>query len=159
MEGFARVLAFVVAWWLVLLGWWVLLVGTNAGIELVAGACAAALGAALAAGLRRRRLLAFRFEAPWLTKTLRVPWHVAREFTVVAWALALHLARVRPVRSTYRAFAFPAGRVDPVSRGRRALVTAADAVSPNTIPVDMDCERDLLLRHELDPRRTTNDPP
>jgi hypothetical protein len=155
----ARFLAFVVAWWLVLLGWWVLLVGTNAGLELVAGACAAALGAALAEGVRRRRLLGFRFEGRWLAKTLRVPWHVARDFAVVTWALALHLARVRPVRSAYRAFAFPAGRVDPVSRGRRALVAAADAVSPNTIPVDIDCDRDLLLRHELDPRRATNDPP
>jgi hypothetical protein len=154
-----RTLRFALLWWLALFGWWVLLVGTNAGLELVAAACAAALGAALAAALRHGRLLDFRFEAIWLAKTLRVPWHVAREFGVVAWALALHLARVRRIRSAYRAFPFLTGRLDPVSRGRRALVTAADAVSPNTIPVDMDCDRALLLRHELDPRRVTNDPP
>ena len=159
MDGLARLLAFFAAWWLALLGWWVLIVGTNAGIELVGGACAATLGAALAVRLRRRRLLSFRLEPPWLAKTLRVPWHVARELAIVLWVLALHVARVRPVRSAYRAFPFPTGRVDPVSRGRRGLVAAADALSPNTIPVEMDCERGLLLRHELDPRKATNDPP
>jgi hypothetical protein len=154
-----RTLRFVALWWLALLGWWVLLVGTNAGLELVAGACAAALGAALATGLRHRRLLDFRFEARWLAKTLRVPWHVARDLAIVLRVLALHLARVRMVRSAYRAFPFPTGKLDPVSRGRRGLVSAANALSPNTIPVDMDCERGLLLRHELDPRKATNDPP
>jgi hypothetical protein len=73
------------------------------------------------------------------------------------WALALHLASVRPVRSAYRARPFPTGRADPVSRGRRALVSAAAALSPNTIPVDMDCERGVLLRHELEPRRASSD--
>jgi hypothetical protein len=159
MDGLARLLLFVVGWWLALLGWWVLLVGTNAGLEIGAGACAAALGAAIAAGLRRQRLLAFRFEALWLAKTLRAPWHVTREFALVVWLLALDLLRVRRVRSAYRAFPFPTGRADPVSRGRRALVTVADALSPNAIPVDMDCERGVLLHHELDPRKATNDPP
>jgi hypothetical protein len=147
------------AWWLSLAGWWVLLVGTNAGIELVAGASAATLGTALVAGLRRQRLLRFGLEPVWLAKTLRVPWHVVRELGIVAWALALHLARVRPVRSAYHAFAFPTGGSDTVSAGRRALVTTADAISPNTIPLDMDCERGMLLRHELDPRKASNDPP
>ena len=150
-------LRFVLLWWLALLGWWVLVVGTNAGLELVAGACAAALGAALAAGLRHRRLLSFRFQARWLAETLRAPWHAVRELAVVMWALALHLASVRPVRSAYRARPFPTGRADPVSRGRRALVSAAAALSPNTIPVDMDCERGVLLRHELEPRRASSD--
>jgi hypothetical protein len=159
MESLARLLVFVVAWWLLLLGWWVLLVGTNAGIELVAGACAAVLGAGLAAGLRHRRLLSFRFEARWLAKTLRVPWHVTRELGIVMRVLALHLARAHQVRSAYRAFPFPAGGADPVSRGRRALVSAADALSANTIPVNMDRDRGLLLRHELDPRKASTDPP
>jgi hypothetical protein len=151
-----KTLRFVVLWWLALAGWWVLLVGTNAGLELVAAACAALLGSALAVGVRGRRLLHFRFEPGWLAKTVNAAWRIPYELGVVLWALALHLARVRPVRSAYRAFAFPAGRSDAVSAGRRAVVTLADALSPNTLPLDMDCERGVVLRHELDPRRASN---
>jgi len=154
-----RTFRFVALWWLALVGWWVLLVGTNAGLELVAGACAAGLGTAFAVDVRRRRLLRFRFEPRWLAKTLNAPWKVVRELGIVLWALALHLTRVRPVRSAYRAFAFPAGRSDSISAGRRAVATLADGLSPNTLPVDMDCERGVVLRHELDPRRASNDLP
>ena len=154
-----KTIRFVSLWWLALTSWWVLLVGTNAGLELVAGACAATIGTALALAVRGKQLLRFRFEPRWLARTVRVPWKIAREFAVVFWALALHLARVRPVRSAYRAFPFPAGRADAVSAGRRAVVTLADCLSPNTLPVDMDCERGLALRHELDPRRASNELP
>jgi hypothetical protein len=143
-------------WWLALAGFWVLLVGTNAGIELVAGACAATVGAAFALWVRRKGLLRFRFEPRWLARTAKVPWKIVEELGVVLWALALHLTRVRRVRSAYRAFAFPAGRADAVSAGRRAVATLADSMSPNTLPLDMDCERGLVLRHELDPRRASN---
>jgi hypothetical protein len=63
---------FVQLWWLALFGWWVVLVGTNAGLELIAGACAALLAAAV----WRLGLLRYRFEARWLAKTLKVPWRV-----------------------------------------------------------------------------------
>src|SRR6266496_2589881 len=121
--------AFALVWWLALAVWWVLLVGTNAGLELLAAACAAVLGAALAFGLRRHRLLRFRFQARWLARALRVPWSIVRELGLVTWALLLHVTRVRPVRSAYRAIPFPAGRADAVSAGRRAVITLADAMS------------------------------
>jgi hypothetical protein len=146
-------------WWIALFAWWIVLVGTNAGLELLAGACAALLAVLLAAALRRQRLLRFRFEARWLAKTLTVPWNVVRELAVVFWALVLHLARVRHVRSAYRAFPFPTGGQDAISAGRRALASVADALSPNAFPVDMDCERGVVLHHELDPRRASNDVP
>jgi hypothetical protein len=154
-----KTLRFVALWWLVLLGWWVLLVGTNSGLELIAAACAAALGTGLALGVRRQRLLRFRFERGWLAKALKEPWMIVRELVVVLWALALHLARVRPVASTYRAIPFPAGREDAVSAGRRAIATLTDSLSPNTLPLDVDIERGVALRHELDPRRASNDMP
>jgi hypothetical protein len=67
---------FVQLWWLALFGWWVVLVGTNAGLELIAGACAALIAALLAAALWRLGLLRYRFEARKLAKTLKVPWRV-----------------------------------------------------------------------------------
>lgn len=150
---------FVLLWWVALFGWWLVLVGTNAGLELVAGACAALLGASLAAAVRRRGLLRYRFEPRWLRKTLRTPWKVVRELAIVFWALALHMAGLRRMSSYYRAFDFPTGGDDPASAGRRALAGEADALSPNTLPVDFDSERGVVLRHELDPRRATNDLP
>jgi hypothetical protein len=150
---------FVLLWWLALFGWWVVLVGTNAGLELIAGACAALVGALLAFGLRRQGLLRYRFEGRWLAKTLKVPWRVLYEIGAVFWALALHLVGLRRLSSRYRAFDFPAGGNDPGSRGRRAVAEAADSISPNTMPVDVDCERGVALRHELDPRRSSNSMP
>ena len=154
-----RTLRFLVLWWLALAGWWLLLVGTNVGLEEIAAACAAVLGAVLALGARRHRLLRFRFEPAWLAKTLKEPYKIVRELAVVLWALALHLSRVRPVDSAYRAFPFAAGRADAVSAGRRAIATLADCLSPNTLPVDIDTERGVALRHELDPRRASNELP
>lgn len=150
---------FVLLWWVALFGWWVVLVGTNSGLELLAGACAALLAASLAVALRRRGLLRFRFEARWLARTLRVPWAVARELGVVFWAFALHLAGVRHISSAYRAVPFPTGGNDATSAGRRAVAAEVDALSPNGLPVDIDCERGVALRHELDPRRATDDLP
>ena len=148
---------FAVLWWLALGGWWLLLVGTNAGLEELAGACAAVLGTGVALGARRQRLLRFRFEPSWLAKALKEPYKIVRELAVVLWALALHLSRVRQVESAYRAFQFPAGRADAVSAGRRAIATLADCLSPNTLPVDIDTERGVALRHELDSRRASNE--
>jgi hypothetical protein len=150
---------FVLLWWVGLFGWWIVLVGTNSGTELVAAGCAALLAALLALGPRRQRLLRFRFEARWLANALKAPWNVVRELGVVFWALALHLAGVRQIRSAYRAIPFPTGRQDATSAGRRAVASVAEAVSPNAFPVDMDCERGVVLRHELDPRHASNDVP
>jgi hypothetical protein len=150
---------FLLLWWLALFGWWVVLVGTNAGLELIAGACAAALGALLAYGIRRAGLLRFRFEGASLMKALKGPLKIPKELGVVLWALVLHLAGVRHVSSRYRAFLFPAGGDDPTSRGRRAVAVEADSLSPNTLPLDVDRERKVALRHELDPRRTNDELP
>jgi hypothetical protein len=150
---------FVLLWWIALLGWWLVVVGTNSGLELLAAACGALLGTLVAIALRRERLLRFRFEPLWLAKTLKAPWAVVRELAVVLWALALHLAGFRRVSSGYRALPFPTGGDDPVSAGRRALASEADALSPNGVPVDMDCERGVVLRHELDPRHASNTVP
>ena len=57
------------------------------------------------------------------------------------------------MRGVYVALPFPAGGDDPVSAGRRAFATIADTTTPNTIVVDIDCDDDLVLRHDLVPER------
>jgi len=154
-----RTALFIALWWLALTGWWIVAAGTNAGLELVAAVCAGLLGALLALALRSTGLLGYRFEARWLAKTVKVPWKIVQEIGIVFWALALHLVGLRRLSSRYRAFEFPAGGNDPTSAGRRAVASEADALSPNTMPVDIDCERGVVLRHELDPRRATDELP
>jgi hypothetical protein len=154
-----KTLRFAVLWWVVLVGWWLLLVGTNAGLEVIAAGCAAALATLLALALRQQGLLRYRFEGDWIARALKFPWKVLQECGVVLWALALHVTRTRPVNSAYRAIPFPAGRADPRSAGRRAVAVLADAVSPNTLPVDVDRERDVALRHELDSRYASDEMP
>jgi hypothetical protein len=154
-----KTLRFAVLWWIALGGWWLILVGTNAGLEEIAAVCAATLGTAVALVLRRQRLLRFRLEGAWLAKALQAPWKIVCELAVVIWALVLHLTRVHPVASAYRAIPFPAGRDDAASAGRRALATLTDSLSPNTLPVDADLERNVALRHELDPRHASDTMP
>jgi hypothetical protein len=144
---------YVALWWLALLGWWILLVGTNAGLEEIAAVCAATLGTGFAVALRKQRLLRFSFEGAWLAKAVTALWKIAQELVVITWALALHVARARRVVSAYRAIPFPAGGDDAVSTGRRAVASLADSLSPNTMPIDVDPERNVALRHELDPRQ------
>jgi len=154
-----RTAFFLLLWWVALFGWWVVLIGTNSGLEEIAAACAALLGALLAEGVRRQGLLRYRFEARWLAKALKVPLKIVQEVGVVFWALLLHMVGLRRVSSRYRAFEFPAGGDDPTSAGRRAVAGEADALSPNTVPVDIDCERQVVLRHELDPRHASDEMP
>jgi hypothetical protein len=113
----------------------------------------------LALALRQLGLLRYRFQPVWIGRALKFPWKVLQELAVVLWALALHLTRARPVHSAYRAIPFPAGRRESVSAGRRAVAVLADALSPNTLPVDVDLERGIALRHELDPRHASDELP
>ena len=154
-----RTALFVLLWWAALFGWWIVLTGTNAGLEEIAAACAALLGALLALALRRHGLLRYRFEARWLAKATKVPLKIVEELGIVFWALALHLTGQHRLSGRYRAFAFPAGGDDPTSAGRRAVAVEADALSPNTLPVDVDEERGVVLRHELDPRHVSDELP
>jgi hypothetical protein len=146
-------------WWLALFGLWLLFVGTRERYEAIAGVCAAAAGAAFAEALRRERLFGFQFELGWVAKASAVPWRVVRDFGILAWALFLHLARVRPVRSAYVAVPFPAGRRDAAAAGRRALATVLGTVSPNGIVIDIDTERKVALRHDLVPGRASDTVP
>jgi hypothetical protein len=154
-----KTLRFAIVWWVVLAGWWLLLVGTNSGLELIAAVCAAALATLLALALRRQGLLRYHFDSAWIVQALKLPWKVLQELGVVLWALALHVTRARRVRSVYRAIPFPAGRADAESAGRRAVAVLADSLSPNTLPVDVDRERNVALRHELDPRYASDEMP
>jgi len=147
------VIARLVAWWCVLFGLWVALVGTKAWLELVAGACAAAIGTASLEVVRSQGVLAFRFHARWLLEAGRPLARIVPDFVV----LTLALVRRRP-GGAFRAVPFEPGGDTPLGAGRRAFVTVAGSLAPNTLVVDVDRERNLLLVHELDPAHASEPP-
>ena len=140
-------------WWLLLFGLWVVMQGTNEQMELAAGGGAAALGATLLELVRRRGLLRFGPAVGAVAQVGRVPFQVVREFFVLGGALALDVAQRRRIRSAWVAVPFETGGDDPVSAGNRAVLTLIDNVSPNTIVADVDCERNVALKHDLVPGR------
>ena len=146
-------------WWLVLFGLWVVMQGTTEAMELAAGAGAAALGATLAEATRRRGLLRFAPDGAAIASGARMPVQVVREFWILTARLALDGAGVRRIRSAWVAVPFQAGGDDPVSAGNRALRTLYDNVSPLTIVTDIDCERDVALKHDLVPSEASKTVP
>jgi multisubunit Na+/H+ antiporter MnhE subunit len=140
MRAFARP----ALWWVGLFGFWLLLVGTSESLELVAGACAAALGAGLAEGIRSR----VPFDAGLFAGAWRVPWRILRDFALLTWALALHVTGRRPVRSAWVEVPVPRAR-EP---GRRAVAAALGSLSPNAIVAEIDRERNVAFVHELVPK-------
>ena len=148
-----------VFWWLALFGLWVAMEGTNEAMELAAGAGAAALGATLLELVRRQGLLRFAPSAAAIGTSARLPRQVLRELWILTVRLALHVTGIRPVRSAWVAVPFDAGGDDPVSAGNRALRPLIDNVTPLTIVVDVDCDRDVALKHDLVPERASKTVP
>jgi hypothetical protein len=146
-------------WWLVVFGLWNVMQAAAEELEIAAGAGAAAVGATLAELARRQGLLRFAPDARAVAQAARIPWQTLREFAILTAALFLHLARIRPLRSAWVAVAFDAGGDDPRAAGNRAVRPLVDNVTPNTIVADVDCERDVALKHDLVPRSASKTVP
>jgi hypothetical protein len=114
-------------------------------VQIVAGGIAGAIAATAAEAVRSQRLLHYRFERRYLARLWKVPFEVVREFGLVT---AFLLRRRR--RGRFRELPFPAGRNDPSGRGRRGLVAVAATYSPNSYVVDIDCDAQVALVHELE---------
>jgi hypothetical protein len=146
-----RRLAAWLSWFAGLLALWLLLVGTVQDVELIAGLCAAAIGATTAEVVRSQELLRFRVEWHWL----RLGWKPLVQ--VLPDFLRLMAALVRRPRGRFRELDFPAGGERAVDAGRRAFAVVAASLAPNRLVVDVDPETGKALVHDLLPpsaRRT-----
>jgi hypothetical protein len=139
-------------WWLVLFGAWNLMQGAWEAMEIAAGAGAAAIGATFAEVARRQGLLSFAPPVGTLAKAFGAPWRLIFEYGVLTSVALARALRLRDTRSLWLAVPYDGGGADAVSRGRRAAAILIENISPNTIGVDVDCDRDVALRHDLDPR-------
>lgn len=144
-----RRLASLVVWFVLLWALWAALVGTTQSTELIAGACAAAVGTAFAELLRTRGLLAFEPDLRLAAKAWRLVWLVPADFALATWVLAVAIARRRRVRGEWVRAPF---RVDTGERGRwqRAFAVVASNGAVNAIVVDLDGRKATM--HALEPR-------
>jgi multisubunit Na+/H+ antiporter MnhE subunit len=137
-------------WWALLTALWLALVDTVVVPELVAGAVGAAIAATGAVLVRGRRQVLLRPRAAWLPGALR---EIARFGPdLVPLATALWRRGVRRADEHGRLLEVPYGAVaddDPEAAAHRALTEAVGSIAPNTVVVDIDRERRVVLVHEL----------
>ncbi len=132
----------------VLGGFYLLCAGVTTADEDIAAAIAAGLAACYATLIRTKARRRFALGAPWH----RVIGTPMLQLAPDAWRVALVLARslIGPAdRGRMARQPFRHGGDDPADAGRRALVTLAISVAPNTYAADLPDEAGALLLHQL----------
>jgi hypothetical protein len=124
---------------------WLFFEGVWAPTEIVAAACAGAIGATAALVVRRQAFHKLSFRPAQLNRIWRPLGRVVTEFAIVFEAA---FQRRRGGFETDET-AGPTGSDNPVGRGERVFVTYLDTLSPNDYVVDVDRETKLALRHAL----------
>jgi multisubunit Na+/H+ antiporter MnhE subunit len=141
-------------WWVLLMSFWMILDGSAAPDEVLAGAGVAAIAALFAQWVCVRAGVSFtlRIRARWLAAAARLPWAVLRDTGVIMVALWRRVASGEQPASRLRELPFfRNGETGAELATQRVLLVAGRSVAPNTLAVDLQGERDVLLVHELVP--------
>jgi multisubunit Na+/H+ antiporter MnhE subunit len=140
-------------WWLLLFALYLLLADSVVAPELVAGAVVAALGATGAVLVRRNRPFLLRPRLGWLRGAWRPLLGLFGDLAPLARALARGGLRGRPPRSGYVELPLePApAREDREAAAHQALTEILGSLAPNTLVVDVDTERSVVVAHRLEP--------
>ncbi len=117
---------------------------TPVGVAIAALAAIVTVGSLAAAGVRYAVPVAQIVHLPALA------WAVVRDTAIVTGALLRALAG-KPPEDRLQRIPFDPGGDDAVSAARRALVVAGTSASPNSVVVDADAERGVLIVHRLTP--------
>jgi multisubunit Na+/H+ antiporter MnhE subunit len=129
---------------------YLLLIDTVSPPELYAGAGATLLAAAAFEVSRAHGLAEASLSAAWLARGRRVAWRVPVHIWLVCREAVIQLVLWRRgPRGRFRAVRFRAGGEGPRDTGRRALTEMLGSLTPNTIVIGVDPDRDLLLVHQL----------
>jgi multisubunit Na+/H+ antiporter MnhE subunit len=132
------------SWWVVLAALYLWLADNAVLPELVVGAVVAAIGASGAVLVRGQRRTRLRPRLRWLRGVWRPLFGVFGDLVPLARALA----RRRPGALVESPLGGPAD--DPAYV---ALTEALGSLAPNTLVVDVDRERGVVLAHQLVPTR------
>lgn len=142
-----RVLA-AAALWLAFSAIEALLVGKIDPQETPVGIAIALLAAIVTVGSLAAANVRYAVPVAALAQLPVVAWSVVRDTAIVTGALLRALGGTPPDDRLQRV-PFDPGGDDPVSAARRALVVAGTSASPNSIVVDADAERGILIVHRL----------
>jgi multisubunit Na+/H+ antiporter MnhE subunit len=131
------------AWWPLLTVLWLVLADSRRLEEIIAGVVVGALGATASVIVRAQRDVILRPRPRWVLYALRTFGRWPRDL----WALG----RALPSRPTGRIVEepFEATGEDPRSAARRALAVVGGTLAPNSIVVEIDADRGVLVRHDL----------
>lgn len=130
-------------WWVALTVLWVALADSRRLEEVVAGVLVGALCATAAVVVRAQRDVVLRPRPGWVLGTLRGFGRWPRDLWVLGRALV-----ARPEGRIVEE-PFAATGEDPRSATRRALAVVGGSLAPNSIVVEIDADRGVLVRHEL----------
>ena len=120
------------------------------GLELIAGLCAAAIGASSVEVVRSQGLLGYRLQLRWLRPLGTQLVRVIPEF------IRLMLALPRRPRGSFRTLDFPVGGTRNVDAGRRAYAVMAASLAPNRLVVDADPDAGGAVVHDLLPKSASS---
>jgi hypothetical protein len=136
-------------WWVLMMSFWVIQNDSLQTDELLAGAGAAALAAALAELAGYQAATRLRMRINWLQPALRLPAHLVRDTGVVFAALWRQLVHGQAPRSGFREEHVRFGGDSLEDKTRRALLVGGKSVAPNTFVLGLDGERDVMVLHHL----------
>lgn len=139
---------------LLLVGAWWLFVGTVSPQEWVVGALAIAAATVYESRVRAVEPLLLHLSARDVAQAWRLPGTVLSDAWIVTRLLVLDFWGAKKADSRFRLAPFYSGAAgdDPHARERQALAVAYSTVSPNSIVLGVDRERNLMLFHQVERR-------
>jgi multisubunit Na+/H+ antiporter MnhE subunit len=138
-----------VVWWVLLMSFWEILNDSIAPDEVLAGAGAAALAAALAELIAYQAAARFRMRIEWAAPAVYLPGQVLSDTVTVFAALWRRLARGEEPPSGFRELPARFGDDSDEGVARRVLLVGGRSVAPNTFVLGIDRERDVMIVHQL----------
>src|SRR4051812_48761492 len=103
--------------------------------------------------VRAQRIVAFRPRVRWLLAAPLVLMRAVADTSALAAALWRRLVLRRDVRGGFRTVRFRHGGTGGEATARRVVTKLLASFSPNTYVLDVDEDHDVVLVHQLAPRR------
>jgi multisubunit Na+/H+ antiporter MnhE subunit len=137
-------------YWLLLFGLYLVLAATVTVEELLVSAAGAGIAVTVMMAVRSTSRYHFQLSAGWLRRFGQVPAEVVIDCAVVYRAI-LRRPRLRQGSGRFQSRSYEPGNEHPSARLRRALVTTAVSLAPNTLVIGVPETGDELLVHQLVP--------
>lgn len=134
--------------WLAFLALWFLFVYQISLPELFAGAGAAALTVVALDKSVKAEPFQFRPKLRWCAQVWRLPKIILEDFAALFYTLGRHVLR-KPSLGLFQLTQFCTSGDVSHRAAQRVLATTFMSVSPNSVVVDIDTERNVMMFHQV----------